>query len=348
MRQSRRPAIKTGYHFENITVISDTGERKNGYTVWLCTCTCGSVLKLDTRTLQRGTVQDCGCLTKVRPGQRDISGIRFGKLVALEPTQNRSAKGDTVWKCRCDCGNIVFSPLTQLTQGYKKSCGCISHPQRKDYLGKRFGRLVVTGYEGKTGGLHRWECICDCGKTTIVGQTSLQSGKTKSCGCLGHPPVQDIQGQRFGELTAMEYVGKRDGQYYWRCQCSCGNEMTVRQNNLIIGKTKSCGCIQVRIVTENMKLVDGTSVTMLEKAGQRLASNNSSGYNGVYFNRKNQKWTAQIGFKGKTYYLGSYHKIEDAVKARRNAEDRIYGAFLEWYYETHPKMTDQQTVVGSL
>ena len=262
----------------NLTVMNDTGARKNGYTVWLCACICGGTIPLDTRTLQRGTVQDCGCITKVRPGQRDVSGKRFGKLVALEPTQERSPKGDTVWKCRCDCGNIVLSPLTQLTQGYKKSCGCISHPPRKDYLGKRFGRLVVMGYHGKSGGQHRWECICDCGKTTIVGQTSLQSGKTKSC-----------------------------------------------------------GCVQARIAAENMKFVDGTSVTMLEKAGQRLASNNSSGYNGVYFNRKSQKWAAQIGFKRKTYYLGSYQKIEDAVKARQNAEDRIYGTFLEWYYETHPQ-----------
>lgn len=85
-----------------------------------------------------------------------------------------------------------------------------------------------------------------------------------------------------------------------------------------------------------MKFVDGTSVTLLEKADKRLVSTNSSGYNGVYLNRKTQKWVAQIGFKGKTYYLGSYGKIEDAVQARRKAENQIYGEFLEWYYKTHP------------
>lgn len=321
--------------------MSDTGERKNGYTVWLCACDCGATIRLDTRTLQRGAVRDCGCITKVKPGQRDLSGKRFGKLVALEPTGERSSKGATIWKCRCDCGNITFSPLTQLTQGYKKSCGCMSHPPIKDYTGKRFGRLVVKGYSGKSEGMHRWECICDCGIITIVGQTLLQSGKTKSCGCLGHPPVQDIQGQQFGDLTVIEFEGSRNGQYYWRCKCKCGNETVVRQNYLLIGKTKSCGCLQARIVTDNMKFVDGTSVTMLEKAEKRLVSNNSSGYNGVYFNRKSQKWVAQIGFKGKTYYLGSYYKIEDAAQARKKAENRIYGEFLEWYYETHPKRDNQ-------
>lgn len=85
-----------------------------------------------------------------------------------------------------------------------------------------------------------------------------------------------------------------------------------------------------------MKFIDGTSVTLLAKAGNRLVSTNSSGYNGVYLNRKTQKWTAQIGFKGKNYYLGSYVKIEDAVNARKEAQERIYGEFLEWYYDTYP------------
>lgn len=278
VKERERPKIEYGFRLGSLTVVFDTGERKNGYTVWQCICDCGSVIKLDTRTLQRGTIRDCGCITKVKPGQRDLTGERFGKLVALEPTGERSSKGATIWKCRCDCGNVTFSPLTQLTQGYKKSCGC-----------------------------------------------------------LGHPPVQDIQGEQFGDLTAIEFEGNRNGQYYWRCKCKCGNETVVRQNYLLIGKTKSCGCLQARIVTDNMKFVNGTSVTMLEKAEKRLVSNNSSGYNGVYFNRKSQKWVAQIGFKGKTYYLGSYHKIEDAAQARKKAENRIYGEFLEWYYETHPK-----------
>lgn len=54
----------------------------------------------------------------------------------------------------------------------------------KDYLGKRFSMLTVTGYAGKEDGQHLWRCKCDCGKETVVRQTNLQSGKTKSCGCL--------------------------------------------------------------------------------------------------------------------------------------------------------------------
>lgn len=42
-------------------------------------------------------------------------------------------------------------------------------------------------------------------------------------------------------------------------------------------------------------------------------------------------------FKRKKYYLGGYKELEDAAMARKQAEDNIYGPFLEWYAETYPE-----------
>ena len=53
----------------------------------------------------------------------------------------------------------------------------------KELVGCRFGRLYVSGYAGYKGKSPMWECICDCGKTTITHGSSLKSGSTKSCGC---------------------------------------------------------------------------------------------------------------------------------------------------------------------
>ena len=270
--------IKPGTHIGKLTVIEATPERKNGYTIWSCVCECGGSICLDTRTLQRGTVRDCGCETVVKPGQKDITGQRFGKLTALYPTGAHGRGGTLIWHCKCDCGGEVEAPLRQLTAGYLKSCGC-----------------------------------------------------------LRKPPAKDILGRQFGELTVIGYDGNREGTYFWRCKCKCGKETVVRQNNLLIGHTKSCGCLQKKVYAENLKLVDGTSVTILEAARRhRLVSTNSSGYNGVYRNKKNGKWVAQITFKGKTYYLGGFTEIQDAVKARKTAEEHMYGEFLEWYYANHP------------
>lgn len=167
-----------------LTVEEATEQRKAGYTVWRCRCSCGGEILLDTRCLQRGTVKDCGCRSAVRPGQRDISGMRFGKLTAIRPTEERGSGRDVIWLCKCDCGKEAKVALGQLISGRRKSCGCLGHPDRKDWIGKQFGRLTVIEYAGKRGGMHRWKCLCACGRETVVGQTLLQTGKTKSCGCL--------------------------------------------------------------------------------------------------------------------------------------------------------------------
>ena len=56
-----------------------------------------------------------------------------------------------------------------------------------DITGKRFGRLVVIRYAGKTKSkspLTLWLCLCDCGREYVVRAKSLSRGLTKSCGCL--------------------------------------------------------------------------------------------------------------------------------------------------------------------
>ena len=276
------PKVGIGYSVGKLTVTKATPERKAGYTVWLCRCACGNEIKLDTRCLQRRTVTDCGCITKVKPGQLDLTGRRFGRLVCIEPTNERMFQGSTVWKCICDCGTVCTAAGRQLTAGYKKSCGCWGHPPLKDFIGRRFHRLTVLEYAGKRAGMHRWKCRCDCGNETVVGQTLLQSGKTKSCGCL-----------------------------------------------------------QEQIIIENLKLSEGTSVTILEASKRKRLPSNASGYTGVYQNKKTGKWIAQITFKRKTYYLGSYEKLEDAIKARLRGEE-MHDDFLEWYYATHPKKDTQE------
>lgn len=53
-----------------------------------------------------------------------------------------------------------------------------------DLTGNRYGDLVVIRRSDNTSkGLATWECLCDCGKTTIVRGSSLRNGTVKSCGC---------------------------------------------------------------------------------------------------------------------------------------------------------------------
>lgn len=58
----------------------------------------------------------------------DLSGQRFGRLIAIKRVEdmvNKNGKHETMWLCRCDCGNEIVTRARQLRCGNKKSCGCL-------------------------------------------------------------------------------------------------------------------------------------------------------------------------------------------------------------------------------
>lgn len=59
------------------------------------------------------------------------------------------------------------------------------------------------------------------------------------------PKSNDITGQKFNKLTAIERAGKdKTGRALWLCKCDCGNMITVNTTDLRAGRRKSCGCLQ--------------------------------------------------------------------------------------------------------
>jgi hypothetical protein len=60
----------------------------------------------------------------------DVSGKRFGRLVALEPTEKRSGH-KVVWRCQCDCGNECLVAVNHLNDGRRVSCGCAKLGNRR-------------------------------------------------------------------------------------------------------------------------------------------------------------------------------------------------------------------------
>lgn len=64
--------------------------------------------------------------------KKNLAGMRFGRLMALEPTEERY-RGNVVWKCQCSCKDktIVYHPSSRLLDGDINSCGCLKREQDK-------------------------------------------------------------------------------------------------------------------------------------------------------------------------------------------------------------------------
>ena len=173
-------------------------------------------------------------------------GMRFGRLVAIEPTEERTLNNGIIWKCQCDCGNIKMVPANYLTTGTTQSCGCLNGKNKlKIKAGQKFNRLsAIEPTEDRRGGSVVWRCQCECGNIAYVTAGELNNGIVKSCGCL---PVgkhsTDLAGQRFGVLQVLKKTDRRKGSnVVWECKCDCGNIVYISGANLKRGATKSCGC----------------------------------------------------------------------------------------------------------
>ena len=204
---------------------------------------------------------------------------------------------------------------------------------RESLIGKRFGKLVVIEQAESKANQRRWLCKCDCGGTYVAATWSLTHGHTTSCGCKKSP---DLTGKVFGRLTVLGRSDKRSPRGkrtvpLWECRCECGNITYKAADTLNNSDESMCQACKGRIGSEIARkaagYVDGTQITRIMNMAP--IATNTSGCRGVYYDRKSNKYRAQLKFKGKTMSFGSYSNFEDAVKARKAAEREYFGAFLE-------------------
>ena len=261
----------------------------------------------------------------------------------------KKEKGEKIWLCRCDCGTERYVLERSLRHGGSLSCGCLRKEKLResvgyDLSGKVFGDLTVlhqTQPQNTMKGIW-WLCRCSCGNTYACPGTLLVTGRRTHCGCKTKKNIftVDISGQKFNRLTALYPTEKRSptGGVIWHCQCDCGNEIDVAYNNLVYCNMKSCGC-QKREHDAKLKdflvHVDGTSLDAIKS--KKVPADNTTGYKGVYLIKG--KYVAKIVFQKKAYHLGTYDNIEDAARARKEAEEILFGGVSE-YYERYRKCAE--------
>lgn len=207
-------------------------------------------------------------------------------------------------------------------------------PRKPDLslIGQSYNNLKVDKLTDEYNSYNRrlYECTCLlCGKKRLATKQNLQRNEIKDCG--NHRSYNDITNKRFGKLVALYVTDKKSNTKsrckIWHCRCDCKNECDVLYDDLVSGNVQSCGCLKVEKIKK--LYIDGTAPCKLN--GDKIRSTNTSGVTGVWFDKTRGKWCAEIMFKKKKYYLGRFEKKEDAIAIRKNAEEKIFGNFLEWY-----------------
>ena len=116
-----RPIDLTGQVFGLWRVLGPAGKDAGGRLLWRCRCSCGAERVVLSSNLRGGKSTSCGHDRGVKR-RADITGQRFGRLVAVERVGSRSSQ--SLWLCRCDCGGTAVVLMSNLKSGHTTSCGC--------------------------------------------------------------------------------------------------------------------------------------------------------------------------------------------------------------------------------
>lgn len=91
----------------------------------------------------------------------------------------------------------------------------------------------------------------------------------------------DICDERYGKLTVVKFLYKKNGKPYVLCICDCGNSYIANYYALRSGNTKSCGCYRKNYIT-NKNTSHGKSNTKIyhiwKSMRQRCNNKNSKDY----------------------------------------------------------------------
>ena len=133
----------TGNVYGELTVIEMLYNYNNTHRTY-CRCLAINGVEVIVRAdaLQSGAT--CSIKGAGRTGKSmDITGQRFGLLLAIRPTNKRTSNGSVIWECLCDCGNITYVSLGQLIRGHTLSCGCRHKSKWEMFIGDFLQNLNV-------------------------------------------------------------------------------------------------------------------------------------------------------------------------------------------------------------
>ena len=111
----------------------------------------------------------------------------------------------------------------------------------------------------------------------------------------------------------------------------------VRMHRLILNLEE--GNQEIGVDHINHNTLDNRKINLRIVNRQKNSMNKNS--KGITYQQDREKWVAQIKKDNKTYYLGRFDNKEDAINARKQAEEELFG---EYSYDNSLKYAEQYKI----
>ena len=222
--------------------------------------------------------------------KNNLTGQRFGKLIVIKQTEDYvtpKGKHDAQWLCKCDCGSEYIARGIYLKDKRVLSCGCFNKESHKKY-----NTYDLTGNYG-------------------IGYTS--KGEEFYFDLEDYDLIKDY----CWILDSNGYVASNDFN---------NNYKQLKLHKLLLFDAQIIDHINHKKFDNqkhNLRIVTHSQNQM----NKNLHSKNTSGVIGVSWHKKTNKWVSYINIDKKRINLGLFVNFKDAVKARKDAEEKYFGEY---------------------
>lgn len=208
-----------------------------------------------------------------------------------------------------------------------------------------------------------WNCKCSCGRDVVTRALQLKNGDSQSCGHLQKEIVSKMMSERKAyntyDLSGEYGIGYDNNErpfyfdledydlikdYYWLVNNADGyveariseqdNKRKIKLHRLIMGVVdEDWKYVQIDHIHGKESRFDNRKSNLraatISQNGMNVGvrQNNTSGVTGVDWQKKRHKWRARIQVNQKEIHLGEFKELEDAIKARKAAEQKYFGEF---------------------
>lgn len=240
---------------------------------------------------------------------KDLTGMKFGRLTVICRAEDHiypSGKHEVIWKCLCDCQMPLLEESRKYTyvlgvnlkSGQTQSCGCLQK-ERTSKAKKKYNEYDLSGEYG-------------------IGYTSK-----------GEEFWFDLED--YDKIKNYCWVKREDGYFI-----AYNKNTTIRLNRIIMDVCDSNIPVDhiKQHLYDNRKSQLRVGTKSKNGMNHKIFNTNKSGCTGVFFADNMNSWCARITVNYKDIILGYFNDYEDAVEARKEAEEKYFG---EWSYDNSQK-----------
>jgi len=148
-RYEKMGYVFTNYYDEFLVRPEDLPKRSR-LSVYVICPSCKQERTTTRAAVERNKSSMCQSCANMKRLYTDLTNKRFGRLIVIKNTFKKASNGKYIWLCKCACGSLAEVPVSSLSAGRTKSCGCY----RREISSKNATKLGLS----QVGDAHpRWD-----------------------------------------------------------------------------------------------------------------------------------------------------------------------------------------------